>query len=153
VCTPRSRFRTVHPGGEFGAAFGESGLRRFERDALAQSGVSIVIVRIGVNDIAFPGAFTATDESVTAADLIDAFRKLAAAAHRRGVKIVTTTRLGPAIARVLQTVLRGAFSVRLALEIGPDRLRGRNDAGTLCPAFVVMLRELACGFGRCSSRM
>jgi GDSL-like Lipase/Acylhydrolase len=42
----------------FGGALGEAGLARFDRDVLAQSGASDVVVALGVNDILFPGSFT-----------------------------------------------------------------------------------------------
>jgi lysophospholipase L1-like esterase len=76
---------------EFGAALGASGLHRFDRDALAQPGVRVVIVRVGGNDLGFPGAITPASRSVSAADLIAAYRTLAAAAHRHGVRVVAMT--------------------------------------------------------------
>ena len=45
-------------GSPFGAALGQAGLARFERDVLAQAGIRYVIVGLGINDIAFPGALT-----------------------------------------------------------------------------------------------
>jgi lysophospholipase L1-like esterase len=79
------------PPSAFGGAFGESGLKRFERDALAQPGVKTVILSLGVNDLGLPPATAPATESVTAADLIDGYRKLVASAHRRGVRIIATT--------------------------------------------------------------
>jgi lysophospholipase L1-like esterase len=79
------------PRGEVGDAFGESGLERFERDALAQPGVAVVVVSLGVNDLGFSGGIAPPADTVTAADLIDGYRKLIASAHRRGVRIVATT--------------------------------------------------------------
>ena len=38
----------------FGAGLGQAGLARFERDVLAQTGISHVIVGLGINDILFP---------------------------------------------------------------------------------------------------
>src|SRR5438445_9774967 len=38
----------------FGAALGQAGLTRFDRDVLSQSGVKYVIVALGINDIVFP---------------------------------------------------------------------------------------------------
>jgi lysophospholipase L1-like esterase len=75
----------------FGDALGESGLKRFERDALEQPGVKAVIVHLGVNDLGFPGTFTPATESVTAADVVGGYRKLILSAHRRGVRIIGTT--------------------------------------------------------------
>jgi lysophospholipase L1-like esterase len=77
-------------GNEFGDALGKSGISRFERDVLGQSGVGLVVVRLGVNDLGFPGSFTA-DSPPTPAELMDGYRKLAAAAHARGVRIIVTT--------------------------------------------------------------
>ena len=79
------------PPGKFGDALGESGLKRLERDALGQPGVRIVVVRIGVNDLAFPGALTPATDSVAAADLIAGYRKLVASAHHHGVRVIGTT--------------------------------------------------------------
>jgi len=63
-------------GGQFGAMLGQSGLTRFERDVLAQSGARYVIVGLGINDIAFPGSLTPVTESVTAERIIAGYRQL-----------------------------------------------------------------------------
>jgi len=76
---------------EFGDAFGEAGIVRFTRDALDQAGVVTVIVRIGGNDVALPGAVVKAAGPVTAESLIDGYRKLVALAHARGVRIIGTT--------------------------------------------------------------
>jgi lysophospholipase L1-like esterase len=76
---------------EFGDALGESGLKRFARDALGPPSVTLVIARLGVNDLGFPGAFTPATESVTARDLIAGYRKIIEMAHRHGVRIIGTT--------------------------------------------------------------
>jgi lysophospholipase L1-like esterase len=78
-------------GSDFGAALGAAGLERFERDALSQPGVACVIVRLGVNDLGFPGSFAPQDPPVAAQQLIDGFTKLARAARARGVRVVVTT--------------------------------------------------------------
>lgn len=78
-------------GSEFGDALGRAGIARFERDVLSQAGVRVVIVRIGINDVGFPGAFTAADEAVSAESLIRGFETLAKLAHARGVRIIATT--------------------------------------------------------------
>jgi lysophospholipase L1-like esterase len=75
----------------FGAALGESVLSRFQRDVLDQAGVRFVIVCIGVNDIVFPGAFTPSNEIVTAESLIVGYRQLIARAHKKGIRIYSTT--------------------------------------------------------------
>jgi lysophospholipase L1-like esterase len=43
-----------NPDNPFGAALGESGLARFERDVLTQPGVKYVFIGLGINDILFP---------------------------------------------------------------------------------------------------
>jgi lysophospholipase L1-like esterase len=75
----------------FGAALGESGLTRFERDVLAQPGVGYVILCLGINDISFPGVFTPASERVRAQDLIAGYRRLMARARERRVKLIMTT--------------------------------------------------------------
>jgi lysophospholipase L1-like esterase len=76
----------------FGAALGESGLARFERDVLAQAGVKHVIVGLGINDILFPAfLFTPPSEKVSAEDIISGYRQLIARGHRKGVRVIGTT--------------------------------------------------------------
>lgn len=81
------------PGGasEFGDALGKSGLERFARDALGQAGVGYVVVRLGINDIGFPGSLTGAETPPSAAELIGAHRQLAAAAHSRGIRVIAVT--------------------------------------------------------------
>jgi len=80
------------PASPFGPLLGESGLRRFDRDVLSQSGVRIVITGLGVNDLLFPSfPFTPPEETVTARDLIEGYRKLIARAHARHVRVIGTT--------------------------------------------------------------
>jgi lysophospholipase L1-like esterase len=75
----------------FGAGLGEAVLARLDRDALDQPGVQFMIVAIGVNDIAFPGAFTHPDEAVSAQSLIRGYREIISRAHARGIKVLMTT--------------------------------------------------------------
>jgi len=76
----------------FGAALGESGLARFERDVLAQAGVKYVFVGLGINDIAFPAfPFTPSNEKVSAAEIISGYRQLIARAHKNGIRVIGTT--------------------------------------------------------------
>lgn len=80
------------PDSPFGAALGESGLARFERDVLAQAGVKYVFICLGINDIAFPAfPFVSADEAVTARDIISGYRQMIARAHKRGVRVIGTT--------------------------------------------------------------
>ncbi|MCA8095013.1 SGNH/GDSL hydrolase family protein [Burkholderia anthina] len=80
------------------ACYGTSLASRFERDALSRSGLKAVIVLIGINDINFaampPRAGLDCDSPhtlVTAASLIDGYRRLIEAAHRQGVKVFGAT--------------------------------------------------------------
>jgi len=76
---------------KFGDALGESGLTRFDRDVLSQAGVKYVVLVLGINDILFPGAFTAASESVTAEMVISGNRQLIARAHKKGLRVIETT--------------------------------------------------------------
>jgi lysophospholipase L1-like esterase len=72
-------------------------LARFDRDALAQPGVTHIVLLEGVNDIGFPGA-RLQDQSLadpsdirTAEDVIDAYRQLISRGNARGVKVIGVT--------------------------------------------------------------
>lgn len=73
--------------------FGASGVSRFERDALAQPGVRTVIVEEGENDIWDSEHNFGCGQTlrVTAEQLIAGHRRMIAAAHARGVRIVGGT--------------------------------------------------------------
>lgn len=71
--------------------WGQSLLTRFDRDVLAQAGVQHVIVFIGLNDIAGPGAFYPTSEMVSVDDLLAGFRQLIARAREQGLSILACT--------------------------------------------------------------
>jgi lysophospholipase L1-like esterase len=76
----------------FGRSLGQSGLARFERDVLAQSGVRWVIVSLGINDIAFPAfPFTPPKETVNAQSITSGYRQLIARAHKKGIRVIGTT--------------------------------------------------------------
>ena len=80
------------PASPFGALLGDAGLRRFERDVLAQPGVEYVVMGLGVNDILFPAfPFTPRTETVTTRDLIAGYRALISRAHAKGVRVIGTT--------------------------------------------------------------
>ena len=80
------------PNNPFGAALGQAGLARFDRDVLAQAGVQYVIVGLGINDIAFPAfPFTAPSEKVSAEDIIAGYRQLIVRAHKKGIRVIGTT--------------------------------------------------------------
>jgi lysophospholipase L1-like esterase len=68
-------------------SLGPSGLARFDRDVLAQTGVTHVIVQMGNNDI-----FTLNPtEDVTADQIIQGHQQLIKRAHARGLKIYGCT--------------------------------------------------------------
>jgi lysophospholipase L1-like esterase len=76
----------------FGAALGQAGLARFERDVLAQAGVRYVIVGLGINDILFPAfPFTPSSQKVSADDIISGYRQLITRGHRKGILVIGTT--------------------------------------------------------------
>ncbi|MDT0343563.1 SGNH/GDSL hydrolase family protein [Streptomyces litchfieldiae] len=80
------------PAQGYAAYFGESGLKRFDRDVLAQPGVRSVIVLLGINDIGQPGTVSApASERVTAAEVIDGHRRLIARAHAHGIEVIGGT--------------------------------------------------------------
>ncbi|RQS16851.1 SGNH/GDSL hydrolase family protein [Burkholderia sp. Bp8998] len=94
------------------ACYGTSLWSRFERDALSRAGVKAAIVLIGINDINFaampPRAGLDCDNphtQVTAASLIDGYRRLIEAAHRQGVKVFGAT-LTPAALPVGREAIR-----------------------------------------------
>jgi lysophospholipase L1-like esterase len=85
------------------SCFGQSGLERFERDALSEPGVRAVIVLEGINDIGFAlGRVSActipVSRHITAAAIEAGYLRLIAMAHARGVKIYLGT-LTPAPGR------------------------------------------------------
>ncbi|HEY7014477.1 MAG TPA: GDSL-type esterase/lipase family protein [Streptosporangiaceae bacterium] len=72
--------------------FGETGLTRFQRDALDQPGVRTVILMEGSNDIwDYQDHGCGTTPAVTAAQIIDGLRVLIRAAHARGIRVVGAT--------------------------------------------------------------
>lgn len=80
------------PASPFGPLLGESGLHRFERDVLSQSGVKYVFMGLGVNDILFPSfPFTPPSETVTLEKMIAGYRELIARAHSKGIEAIGTT--------------------------------------------------------------
>ncbi len=70
--------------------FGINALARFDRDVLAQPGVTHVIVLEGINDIGMGGR---SPQAPTADDLIAAHRQLVERAHTKGLKIFGATLL------------------------------------------------------------
>ena len=70
---------------------GDSGLRRFDRDVLAQPGVTHVIVLLGINDIR--NRNQKPEEFVTAEEMIAGLHQLTVRAHAAGLKIFGGTLL------------------------------------------------------------
>jgi lysophospholipase L1-like esterase len=64
---------------------GDSGLRRFDRDVLAQSGVTHAIVLLGTNDLR--NRWAKPEEEVTAEQMIAGLKQMAVRAHTRGIRI------------------------------------------------------------------
>ncbi|MER7000669.1 SGNH/GDSL hydrolase family protein [Streptomyces sp. NPDC000410] len=79
------------PAESFAAYFGESGLKRFDRDVLGQPGARAVTVLLGVNDLGQPGVAAPTSDEVTAPELIDGYRQLIQRARQHGLKIFGAT--------------------------------------------------------------
>jgi lysophospholipase L1-like esterase len=68
---------------------GDSGLRRFDRDVLAQPGVTHVIVMLGTNDLR--NRWAKPEEEVTADWVIAGLAQMAQRAHAAGIKIIGAT--------------------------------------------------------------
>ena len=73
--------------------FGETGITRFQRDALDQPGARTAIVMEGSNDIWDSQASygCGTTPAVTAGQIIDGFRALIDAAHAHGIRVIGAT--------------------------------------------------------------
>ena len=71
--------------------YGPAGILRFERDALAQSGVATVISLIGVNDLLQPGLTAPREQEQDAESLVNGMRGLIHLAHEKGVRILGGT--------------------------------------------------------------
>ena len=70
---------------------GDSGLRRFDRDVIAQPGVTHVIVMLGTNDLR--NRWAKPEEEVTADQMIAGLKQLAIRAQTTGIKIFGGTLL------------------------------------------------------------
>jgi lysophospholipase L1-like esterase len=64
---------------------GDSGLCRFDRDVLAQPGITHVIVLLGTNDLR--NRWAKPEEEVTAEQMIGGLKQMVLRAHTRGIKI------------------------------------------------------------------
>ena len=76
---------------------GPNALSRFDRDVLSRSGVTHVVVLLGINDFGLPGGRKLPQEEVTLEQMVAGFRQLIARARERDVKIIgaTLTPFGP----------------------------------------------------------
>ncbi|MGA5700115.1 SGNH/GDSL hydrolase family protein [Peterkaempfera bronchialis] len=154
----------------YAAFFGQSALRRFDRDVAAQPDARYLVVLLGVNDLGHPGTTAPASEKVSAADIIEGHRQLIARAHDRGLKVYGATITpfkddtfgfyNPENEAARQTVNRwirtsGAYDAVIDFDAAlrdprhPDRLLARydsgdhlhpNDAGTSAMAAAVPLR-------------
>lgn len=73
---------------------GPNAQARFDRDALAVTGVTHVVLLEGINDLGYFGIkpFPLRNPAqLTAADLIGAYRQLIARAHQKGIRIIGAT--------------------------------------------------------------
>lgn len=70
---------------------GESALRRFDRDVLAQAGVKYLIVLEGINDIGHIVSASPSDPADTAQSLILALEQITVRAHAHGIKVIGAT--------------------------------------------------------------
>ena len=68
---------------------GDSGLRRFDRDVVAQPGVTHTIVMLGTNDIR--NRWAKPEEEVSAAQMIAGLKQLAVRGHARGIRVIAAT--------------------------------------------------------------
>jgi len=68
---------------------GDSGLRRFDRDVLAQPGVTHAIILLGTNDLR--NRWARPEEEANAPALIAGLKQLALRAHARGIRIFAGT--------------------------------------------------------------
>jgi lysophospholipase L1-like esterase len=73
------------------ANFGQGALARLDRDVLAQGHVKYLIVLEGVNDLGLPGFIGVPQQTVTADQVIGAYRQIIARAHEHGIKVIGGT--------------------------------------------------------------
>ena len=77
--------RLLHEG------YGESALRRLDRDVLSQAGVRYLLVLEGINDIGHIITASPSDPAETAASLIRALQQIALRAHTHGIRVIGAT--------------------------------------------------------------
>ncbi len=72
---------------EGNSLFGENLQARFERDVLALSNVSHMVLMEGINDI----GMSSSSELIAASEVINGYRQIIARAHARGIKVIGAT--------------------------------------------------------------
>jgi lysophospholipase L1-like esterase len=83
---------------------GPSGLSRFSRDVLNATGVSHVLIDLGLGDIIFPTAAGIPDEIISADRIIAGLRQLVQQARQRGIDNVYGATLTPVGASIFPNV-------------------------------------------------
>ena len=68
---------------------GDSGLRRFDRDVLAQPGVTHTVIMLGTNDLRNRNG--KSDEEVTASQMIAGLKQFAVRGQARGIRVIAAT--------------------------------------------------------------
>jgi len=68
---------------------GDSGLRRFDRDVLAQPGVTHVIIMLGTNDLR--NRWRKPEEEVTAPQMVAGLQQFAVRGRARGITVIAAT--------------------------------------------------------------
>lgn len=91
---PGKRFAVVNAGisgnrvtTEGNALFGENLQARFERDVLALSKLSHMVLMEGINDI----GMSSSGDLISSAEIIAGYRQIIARAHARGIKVIGAT--------------------------------------------------------------
>ncbi len=74
---------------DFGMAFGESALARFDRDVLGQAGVEYLVVFMGINDIGM--GMIDPSQVRSSAEMITALNQVIERAHERGITVIGGT--------------------------------------------------------------
>lgn len=83
--------RLLHDGTDDFTFAGPGALARFDRDVLAQAGVTHLIVFEGINDIGLPVMLGDDAESVSADEMIAALRQIAERGHEAGLIVLGAT--------------------------------------------------------------
>lgn len=80
--------------GALGMLYGESVLKRFDRDVLQMSNVDTVIIKVGCNDIIHPRcqSMQGLAPLVSVEEMIDGYKQLIEKAHQAGIQVYLMTR-------------------------------------------------------------